>query len=148
MRTASFSVVQSEDSIPAIRKAFAGGDAFSAITFNADISAPSEDIVRATRSLSAAPLVLFENPAVYCDTSTYDIVIPPFIDPGGWLKRLHDSIEASREQRERSVQLRQESATIESTFLEIRAASARVLADPIDLDAIWRGEEDDSSREH
>jgi hypothetical protein len=148
MRTACHLVFQSEDSVPAIRKAFAGGEAFSAITFNADISAPSEDVVQAARSLSAARLVLFENPSIYCDTSAFDIVISSFIDPSSWLKMLHDAIQASREQRELSLQLRQECATVRSNFLGAHAVSARVCVNPIDLDALWLGVQDDPSTKH
>jgi hypothetical protein len=100
MRTASFAVLQSEDSVPAILKAILGGDSFSAITFDADISTPSS-VVRAARRLSAAPLVQFENPSVYYDRSYFDLVIPTLTHPSYWLKKLHDVIEASRVQRER-----------------------------------------------
>jgi hypothetical protein len=133
MRTASFVVLQSEDSVPAILKAFLAGDSFSAITFDADISAPSSSIAWAVRRLPAAPLVLFENPSVSYDRSYFDLVIPTLTPPKLWLKKLHDVIEASREQCERSRRLRQEYATIFSALLETRAAGARVPVNPIDI---------------
>src|SRR5215469_12300167 len=150
METASFAVFQAEDSILAIRKAFAGGDCFSAITFHADLSAPSSSVVWAARRFSAAPFVLFENPSVYYERSyfDFDIVIPTLAPPSFWLKKLHDVIEVSRELRERSSQLRQECAIIQSAYQAIRAVSDRAVANPIYIETLWRGKEDDPSTKH
>ena len=92
MRAASFAVVQSEDSVIAILRAFANGDSFSAITFHADISAPSSSVVWAARKLSAAPVVLFDNPSINHDRSCFDVVIPNLTYPSRWLKDLHDGM--------------------------------------------------------
>ena len=83
MRSVSFAVFQAEDSIPAIHSASAGGDSFSAVTFHGDFSAPSSSVVRAARRLSAAPLVLFENPSVYYEKIyfDFDILIPALASP-------------------------------------------------------------------
>ena len=149
VRSASFAMFQAEDSIPVIRNAFAGGDSFSAVTFHGDISAPSSSVVRAARRLSAAPLVFFENPSVYYEKIyfDFDILIPALASPNFWLKKLHDLIEVSRELRERSIRLQQECEGILSTFQATRAVSAGVLVNPIDLEALWRGEEEVPSRQ-
>lgn len=96
MGSGGFAVSQSEDSVPAIRKAFAAGDSFSAITFHTDVFAPCEDSVWVARSLSAAPFVLFENPSFnYCNKSDFDIVIPACAHPSCWLKMLHDAVKSN-----------------------------------------------------
>jgi len=96
MGSGGFAVSQSEDSVRAIRKAFAAGDSFSAITFHTDVFAPSEDSVWVARSLSAAPFVLFENPSFYyCNKSDFDIVIPACARPSCWLKMLHDAVRSN-----------------------------------------------------
>ena len=150
MRSVSLAVFQAEDSIPAMLKAFAGGDSFSAITFHADISAPSSSVVWQARRLSAAPLVFFENPWVYYERSyfDFDVVIPTLAPPNFWLKKLHDVIEISRELRERSSQLRQECAIIRSAYQAIRAVSDRAVVNPIYIETLWRGKEDDPSTKH
>jgi hypothetical protein len=116
MRAASFAVFQIEVSIPAIREALAGGDTFSAITFHADFSAPPRDVICAARTLSVAPLVLFENAWTDYDRSAFDFAIPNLTHPSRWLRKLHDAIEASRAQCERSLRLRRECETLFSAF--------------------------------
>jgi len=96
MGSGGFAVSQSEDSVRAIRKVFAAGDSYSAITFHTDVFAPSEDSVWVARSLSAAPFVLFENPSFYyCNKSDFDIVIPACARPSCWLKMLHDAVRSN-----------------------------------------------------
>jgi hypothetical protein len=139
MRTASFAVFQSEDSVPAVCGALAGEIAFSAITFDADTFAPSEGVVRVARSLTAARFVLFENASNHCDENAFDLVIPALSHPSRWLKQLHDAMEASRDQRERAArQLRQDCATLQANLQAIRAESARVRVNPIDFEPLWR----------
>jgi hypothetical protein len=145
MESAGLTVCQSEDSIPAIRNAFAHGESFSVITFHTDVSALPWGVVSVTRTLSVAPLVLFENPYIYCEKSNFDLVVPAFSSPSCWLKKLHDVIEASRKLQEYSQQLLQDYARVKSTFLETSAESAHVRVNPLDLEAIWSNEEDEPS---
>jgi hypothetical protein len=152
MRIANFAVFQTEDSVPAVRKAFAGGTFFSGITFDSDISAPSEGVVSVARSLTAVPLVLFANASIYCDESAFDLVIPALSHPNRWLKQLNDAIETTRAERERSRKLRQDCAAILSTLPTLPtlrttlAESARLSrVNPNDLETFWRVGNDPST---
>ena len=111
MESAGLQVFQTEDSIPAIRKAFDRGDSFSAITFQTEVSALPWGLVSLTRTLSAAPLILFENPYIYCEKSSFDLVVPAGTSPSRWLKKLQGVIEASRKLREYSSRLCEDYAT-------------------------------------
>jgi hypothetical protein len=91
---------------------------------------------------------LFENPWIYCDKSAFDLVVPALTAPSLWLTKLDDVVDASREQRKRSRELRQECAIVRSTLREALAVSACALVDPIDLEALWRAEEADSTAKH
>jgi hypothetical protein len=93
MRSAGLTVCQTEASIPAIRDAFARGRFFSAVTFHNDIVSLPRETVWVARTLSAAPLILFENPYVYRETSDFDLVVPVLTHPARWLKDLLDVIE-------------------------------------------------------
>lgn len=145
LEKAGFSVLKAEDSIPAIRKTFAGGDTFSAIILQSDFSLLPVEIVRTTRTLSAAPLVLFSNPAIYCDEGEFDLVIPTLTPPSLWIEKLREVIDASMRLRERSVQLRQECEETRTKLEALCAESRRLSVTRIDADAIWRGESNDTN---
>lgn len=140
METAGFVVRQSEIAVPAIHRVFENGDGISAVIFHSDISAPPEPTVRETRSLTDAPLVLFENPAVNCDESEFNLVIPPLTPPAIWLKKLSEVVEASRELRKGSAHLQQDCREVRSRSAELRAESAHNRICPIDSEALWNGE--------
>jgi hypothetical protein len=140
LETAGLVVQQTETDIPAIRAAFSHGDTFSAVLFHSDISAPSQSAARETRTLSQAPLVLFQNPAAACDENEFNLVIPPLTPPAVWLQQLCELIEQCRGLRERSGQLRLDCATIRSQSDLLRARPAHNRIGPIDPDALWNGE--------
>jgi hypothetical protein len=140
IQTAGFAVFQSEISIPAIRTAFDHGDTFSAVVFHSDISSPPELTVHEARNLSQAPFILFQNPAVICDETDFNLVIPPLTPPAIWLQKLVEVIQASRKLCEQSAQLRKDSAAIRTQSQTLRAQSARNRVCPTDPDALWNGE--------
>lgn len=139
METAGFVVYQSEVKIPAIHIAFEREEDYSAVVFHNDIAAIPEDAVQETRSLSEAPFVLFQNPTVASNEEEFDLVIPPLTSPDVWLLKLRELIQASRQAREESIQLRQDCAAARSKSQELRSASARKRVPPMGPDAIWRG---------
>lgn len=141
METAGFVVFQSEVKIKAIHIAFDREKDYSAIVFHNDIAAVPEDAVQETRSLSDAPVVLFQNLTVACD-GEFDLVIPALTPPDIWLQKLRDVIQASRGVRERSVQLRKDCADVRSKSQNLRLKSSRARILPIDPDALWRGDGD------
>lgn len=140
METAGLIVLQSEMSTPAIHSVFGRGETFSAVVFHSDIVAPPEPTVHETRTLCEAPLVLFQNPAVVCEETDFNLVIPSLTPPAIWLQKLLEVIEASRELRDSSAQLRQDCSAIRSQSMRLRVESARKRKCPIDPEAIWNGE--------
>lgn len=140
METAGFIVLRSETTLPAVQNAFQIGDDFCAVVFHSDIFAPPAPTVREIRNLSEAPLVLFENPAVHCDESDFNLVIPPLTPPSIWLQKLTEVIQSSRELRGRSVLLRRDCNAARTKSEVLRAGSARNRICPIDPDALWNGE--------
>ena len=143
LERAGFAVFESEGSIAAVEKAFVGGDIFSAITFHCDLAQPPDATLRKTRTLSVAPCVLFANPAIQVGESEFELVIPALTSPDLWLKRLRELIEASRRLLEQSRQLRQDCAGTRSATEMQRARSEWLRINPIDADAIWRGDPGD-----
>ena len=139
METAGFVVYQSEVKIPAIHTAFEREEDYSAVVFHNDIAAIPEDAVQETRSLSEAPFVLFQNPTVPGNEEEFDLVIPPLTSPDVWLLNLRELIQASRQMRQDTIQLRKDAAAVRSKSQELRLASARKCVPPIDPEAIWRG---------
>lgn len=139
METAGFVVFQSEVTIPAIHIAFTRKEDYSAVVFHNDIAAVPEDAVHEARSLSEAPLVLFQNPTVASNEAEFELVIPSLTSPDVWLLRLRDVIEASQESRNRSLQLRRDCKAIRSKSHDLRSTSARSLVPSLDSDAPWRG---------
>jgi hypothetical protein len=140
MQAAGLMVLQSEISIPAIHTAFHRGDSFSAVIFHCDIVAPPEPAIQEARALSDAPFVFFQNSAVVCDETGFNLVIPPLTPPSIWLQKLVDVIEVSRALRGQAVLLRQDCIGVLGKFQALRAASARNRICPIDPDALWNGE--------
>jgi hypothetical protein len=140
MEIAGFVVLQSEISLPAIYSAFDHEESFSAVIFQSDISAPPAPTVREIRSLSDAPLVLFENPAVNCDESDFNLVIPPLTPPAIWLQKLTEVIETSRELRKQPALPREDGKAARSKSEVPGARSAHNRICPIDPDALWNGE--------
>lgn len=145
METAGFAVLQTKIALPAIHAAFDHGDTFAAVIFHNDIHAPSQAAVRETRSLSTAPFVLFQNPAVSCDEGDFDFVIPALTSPAIWLKRLSEAIEDSIKLREQTLRLREDCGAARSQSQSLRAQVARNLKCPADSDAPWRGSSGNSS---
>ena len=139
METDGFVVYQSEVEIPAIHIAFGRKEDYSAVVFHNDIAAVPDDAVHEARSMSEAPFVLFQNPTVASNEAEFDLVIPSLTPPDVWLLKLREVIQASRQFREDSVQLREECAAIRTKSQELRATSARTRVPPIDPDALWRG---------
>lgn len=105
---AGFIVVRSEDSLESIRNAFADGDSFSAVVFHCDVVPLQPAAVHETRSLSAAPLVLFQNPTVDCVDHGFDLVIPVLTPPATWLTKLEELIQESYQLQQRAQLLRQD----------------------------------------
>jgi hypothetical protein len=136
METAGFVVYQSEVKIPAIHIAFEREEGYSAVVFHNDIAAVPEDVVNEARLLSEAPFVLFQNPTVPSNEVEFDLVIPSLTTPDVWLLKLRELIQASRQAREESIQLRQDCAAARSKSQELRLASARKRVPPIGPDAI------------
>lgn len=140
MEAAGLMVLQSEVSIPAIHIAFDRGDSFSAVVFHCDIVAPPEPAIQEARILSEAPFVFFQNSAVVCDESDFNLVIPPLTPPSIWLQKLIEVIEDSCALREQSSQLRLDCIGARNTSQALRAASAHNRICPIDPNALWNGE--------
>ena len=138
METAGFVVYQSEVQISAIHIAFQREVNYSAVVFHNDIAAVPEDAVQETRSLSEAPFVLFQNPTIASNEEEFDLVIPSLTSPDVWLLKLRELIQASRQIREDTIELRKDSAAACSKSQELRLASERHRIPPIDPDAIWR----------
>ncbi len=145
MQRAGFIVVQSPESISAIRGVLLGQQALSAVIFHSDYSAPAEPILRESRRLSAAPLVLFQNPTITCIEESFDLVIPVLTPPAIWLKKLKEVIEVSRDICEQSRLLRKDCAALRFESRALRAASARNRQLPINPDALWHGETGDAA---
>ena len=152
MESAGFTVIQSQNSASEIHSQLIKIN-FSAIAFQCNSYPPQDEMIRATRELSVAPLVLFENPDFQCDESQFDLVIPSLIQPSYWLKALSDVIEEYRQLCEWSRQVRATSENVRSESRELRAASEYVRStyralhaesrrriSPIDPDAPWRGD--------
>lgn len=140
LERAGFRVFESAGSLPAIERSLSGGDIFSAVTFHCDLAELPDGMVRATRTFSIAPCILFANPALQLEESDFDLVIPALTPPGVWLKRLRDVIEISCRLHEQSLQLRQDCKDVRAQSQLIRAESSRLRVSPIDADALWRGE--------
>ena len=139
MEIAGFVVYQSEVKIPAIHIAFEREGDYSAVVFHNDVTAVPEDAVQETRSLSEAPFVLFQNPTVPNNEVEFDLVIPSLTSPDVWLLKLRELIQASRQIRKDTIQLRQDCAAPRSKSQELRLSSARKRFPPVGPDAIWRG---------
>ncbi|HEX8712719.1 MAG TPA: hypothetical protein VF730_12655 [Terracidiphilus sp.] len=133
---AGFTVLRSENSIQAISDAFADGDFFSAILFHSDLAAPAEPAIQTTRSLSTAPLVLFQNPTVLCDDHDFDLVIPALTPPDIWLQNLRELVERAHELCEQARQLRKDCESVRSHSQALRASAARNRAIAIDSDVL------------
>lgn len=140
IESAGFVVLKCEIALPAIRTAFDHGDNFSAILFHSDISAPPVPTVRETRSLSQAPLILFQNPAIICNETDFNLVIPPLTPPALWLKSLKEAVLASIQGREYSHQLRKDCKEAQAWSRSLRESSARNCRYAIDPDSFWRSE--------
>lgn len=125
MEKAGLIVIPAECSVDAIRSALAQNRIFSVITFHNNSEPPADIVVSTTRTLSTAPLLLFENPSVRCNERLFDRVIPAQTSPSDWLKSLQEAIEESRNLREESEQLRQESLILRSECERLRIAFAR-----------------------
>jgi hypothetical protein len=108
MERAGLHAVRAECSVSAVRKIFEQGDPFSAVVFHVDFTSGLVPIVAATRILSTAPLILFQNSFVDCDERLFDLVVRVQTPPDVWLKSLEDLIEGSRRLRQKSEQLRQD----------------------------------------
>lgn len=136
---AGFAVRRSEDSIQAIRAALTGEDPFSAILFHCDMAPPAETTVHEARSLSDAPLVLFQNPTVLCNDRDFDLVVPVLIPPGIWLKKLKELIEESHRLCEQAHRLHKDCDSVRSQSRSLRASAARNRKVSIDPNAPWQG---------
>jgi hypothetical protein len=95
-------------------------------------------VIETARELCMAPLILFHNPNCACDESNFDLVIPTLTTPTLWLPSILEAIKISRQIRESSQQLCEES---EAVRVKVRAEISRAVregARSIDLDAVWR----------
>lgn len=139
IENAGFAVLQTEITLPAIHAVFDRGDTFSAVVFHSDFQAPPQIIVGETRTLSAAPFVLFQNPTIACDDTDFDLVIPVLTSPAIWLSKLRDAIEASIRLRDASLRLRVDCNAERSRSRSLLEQSNRICKFPIDPGAPWRG---------
>lgn len=136
MERAGLSVVRSMCSVDAVQRELADGRLFSVITFHNDFDPPPDLVICATRTLSTAPLVLFENPTVSCGEGVFDFVIGGPTPPAVWLKSLRKAIDEARNLQQISQQLREECLDLRSTSERLRATAARNRENPIDT--LWR----------
>src|SRR5579862_1284262 len=140
-------VYRSEPSVDGIRSALASGSSFSVITFHNDLVPPSPKAVSTARSLSSAPLILFENPSVDSDERIFDYIIPAQIPPLEWLRSLGEAIERARMSKDVSQQLRAECADARATTRRLREAATENRVKLFDSDSMWHGEADSGSED-
>lgn len=140
MEHAGLRIVRTGESVSGLEEAFAVHKSFSGIAFTNQIHPLPSQIVSTARTLSQAPLVLFEHPFVSFDERLFDLVIPAHTPPNAWLQSLRDTIEASRKICEGSRRLRQDCADIRAYSRRLRDSAARNRGLFIDADAPWRGE--------
>ena len=105
-------VVRSECSIAGVRRSFATGDIFCAVTFHNDLFPVRRELVLAARDLSRAPLIFFENTLVDHDDELFNLVIRVPTPPEVWSRTLKEVIRQSRQIHEQSLRLRQECLTL------------------------------------
>jgi hypothetical protein len=132
METAGLTVVRSECAVPAVEHRLAQPAAFSAITFHCDAVPPDSMVVSATRGLSAAPLVLFQNPLIEGDAACFDLVIEAHTPPSTWVRSLKVAIENAHSLRRIAQALRLESRNTRSRAQSLQAAAARLREHPLD----------------
>lgn len=140
MEARGYVVHRSEPSTDCICSAFARGSSFSVITFHNDLVPPSPIAVSTARSLSAAPLVLFENASVDSDERIFDYIIPAQSRPLEWLRLLEDAIARARGLKDFSQQLRTECAAARAATRKLGEAAAGNRIELFDSDSMWHGD--------
>jgi hypothetical protein len=125
MEAAGLFVFRSECSIEGVRTALAQDDGFSAVAFAIDRRPHFPTVVSTARSLTKAPLVLFNDLSGHVDVSAFDLVIVPEESPVWWLKSLDSAIVDARNVREVSRRIREESEAIREKSRALRAEAAR-----------------------
>jgi hypothetical protein len=141
MEASGLFVMRAECSIGSIRGALKSGRQFSIVTFHNDVVPPPIEAVTEARSVTAAALVLFENPSVACNERDFDLVISAHTPPEIWLQSLRMTIQNSRRICDKSRQLRVECEEVCATARELRAAANRRNLE-FDSMSAWRGETD------
>jgi hypothetical protein len=141
MERAGLVVCRTLCSVDGVRSALASDENFSALIFHVDADPIPHGVLAVARSLPST-LVLFESPGIEYDARSFDLIIPTQTPPLTWLQCLNAAIRNSQQLRTSSRQLRNESAAVRSDFRQLCATMRRHLADPIDIDQIWRGDGD------
>jgi hypothetical protein len=145
MERSGFDVLHCDCAIGGFRDAFAEARLISAITFGNAFHSPLLEAASTARTLSAAPLVLFEDPAIKCHEHAFDLVIPAHTPPADWLRSLEELIEESRKLQELSRQMCEDCAATRASTRALRALSARNRISPIAGQDLWRGKNRDDS---
>lgn len=91
-----------------------------ALIITEDANVYSPEVVPTARSLSAAPLILFENLWSRYNQADFDLVVPPFSNPADWLASVSAIIELSAKLRNGSVQIRANSSALRLQSGELR----------------------------
>jgi len=114
-------------------------DALVAVTLSDEIDDSRKTLLQSglietAHDLCTAPLILFRSSNSFCDESKFDLVIPALTPPTLWVPNLLRAIEVSREIREFSQWLCEET---ESVRAKVRTEISRAIRE--DLNAFWRG---------
>jgi hypothetical protein len=140
MEAAGFTVLRSKCSIGSIREKLAGKEAVDALVFE-EQGELCYHVVTKVRRLSTVPFVFFRESGIESQEEGFDLVIPVLTRPDVWLEELRLTIQKSGELHRSARKLREESAAVRSLSRSLlRESSARLREDPINPDALWRGE--------
>lgn len=151
MEYAGLFVVRSECSVGAIQHALVQDPKFSAITFHNGVYCPADVVVSTARTLSPAPLVLFEDATVDCDERLFDLVISPCTPPAVWLNSLREAILDAQNLAQSLIKLRRDCRAVHDESLKLRTESQRLRAeterirrDPFNFNGSWADPTDKS----
>jgi Fe2+ transport system protein FeoA len=87
-------------------------------------AAEVEEAVFLSRSLTPAPLILFEDANAMFNTSPFDLVIPSLTRPSDWLREITQVIERSCQILQQTQESRGQSALMREQSTAVRKASA------------------------
>ncbi len=99
-------------------------DRTEAVVISTHDAAHISEVVAVSRSLSPAPLVLFEGAGMPYDTSAFDLVIPPLTPPADWLGKFDQLLQKTIENTARSLSVRETSAALRKQSESVRLQSS------------------------